>query len=184
MISEAGLGIGIGLAVSFVLEAAGVAAQILGLQAGYAFSSTIDPTTQADSGILVILAQLTAGLVFFASGLDREVLRIFALSVEQTPPGSFVLSRGAAEQLLAAAGSMFSTGLRLAFPVVAVLVMVDISLALLGRINSQLQLLTIAFPIKMLVALSILGFVLSSSSTLMRMDSEAAFGAARGLLAH
>ena len=52
-----------------------MAAQVLGLQAGYAFASTIDPNTQADSGVLVVFAQLMAGLLFFALGLDREVLR-------------------------------------------------------------------------------------------------------------
>ena len=65
MISEAALGIGIGLAVAFVTEALLVAAQTLGLQAGYAFASMVDPNTQADSGILVIFAQLAAGLLFF-----------------------------------------------------------------------------------------------------------------------
>src|ERR1035437_9144966 len=57
MISEAALGIGIGLAVAFVTEAVLVAAQTMGLQAGYAFASMVDPHTQADSGILVVFAQ-------------------------------------------------------------------------------------------------------------------------------
>src|SRR5690242_5860570 len=35
LISEAALGIGIGLAVAFVIEAFGVAAQVMGLQAGF-----------------------------------------------------------------------------------------------------------------------------------------------------
>ena len=33
---------------------------------------TIDPNTEADSGILLVFAQLVAGLLFFALGLDRE----------------------------------------------------------------------------------------------------------------
>ena len=93
-LSEAALGIGIGLAVSFVLEGIGVAAQVMGLQAGYAFASTIDPNTQADSGILVVFSQLVASLLFFAMGLDREVLRIFAASLVTVPAGSFVLTGG------------------------------------------------------------------------------------------
>jgi flagellar biosynthetic protein FliR len=51
---------------------------------------------------------------------------------------------------------MFSTALRLALPVLALMVMIDIALALLGRINAHLQLLTVAFPAKMLVALALL----------------------------
>jgi flagellar biosynthesis protein FliR len=184
ILSEAGLGIGVGLAVAFVTEAFGVAAQMMGLQAGYAYASTIDPTTQADSSILVIFSQLTVGLLFFATGLDRQVFRIFAGSLTAVPAGSFLLTRGMVEQLLSMGAMMFSTGMRLALPVIAVLTMVDISLALLGRINAQLQLLTIAFPIKMLLALSILGWVLLLMPTLMRSEMSIALGGAKALFVH
>src|SRR5580698_7730377 len=50
---EAALGIGIGLAVAFITEAFAVGAQVMSLQAGYAFASTFDPNTQADSGAIV-----------------------------------------------------------------------------------------------------------------------------------
>lgn len=184
ILSEAALGIGIGLAVAFVAEAFGVAAQIMGLQAGYAYASTIDPTTQADSSVLVIFSQLAAGLLFFATGLDRQVFRIFAVSLTAVPAGTFVLTRGMVEHLLSLGGHMFSTGIRLALPVVAVLVMVDISLALLGRINSQLQLLSVAFPIKMLLSLSILGWVLLMMPTIMRSEFSITLTAAKALFVH
>src|SRR5579863_1315248 len=93
IIQEAAMGIGVGLLVAFAMEAFSVGAQILGLQAGYAFASTIDPNTQADSSVLGIFAQLTAGMLFFVTGLDREVIRVFARSLETSPAGTFVLSR-------------------------------------------------------------------------------------------
>lgn len=181
MIAEAGLGIGIGLAVAFVTEAFGVGAQIMSLQAGYAYASTIDPSTQADSGILVIFAQLTSGLLFFSLGLDREVLRIFAHSLEVMPAGSVTLSRSAGEHLLSLGSTMFSTGFRLALPVVAILVMIDVSLALLGRINSQLQLLSVAFPIKMMVGLFVLSWVALLLPTLFRDEAAITLAAIRSL---
>ncbi|SPE39825.1 Type III secretion system inner membrane R protein (fragment) [Candidatus Sulfopaludibacter sp. SbA3] len=57
------------------------------------------------------------------------------------------------------AADLFSVGVRLALPVVALLVMVDVALALLGRLNSQLQLLSLAFPAKMLIALLVLSWI-------------------------
>ena len=85
--AEAAIGIAIGVSVAIVLEAFGLAAQILGLQAGYAYASTIDPNTEADSGILLVFAQLVAGMFFFALGLDREILRLFARSLDTVPAG-------------------------------------------------------------------------------------------------
>jgi flagellar biosynthetic protein FliR len=184
LIVEAALGIGIGLAVGFVTETFAVGAQVMGLQAGYGFASTIDPNTQADSGILVIFSQMAAGLLFFTTGLDREVLRVFARSLETYPAGSFVLTRGAGAQVLLAGSTMFSTGLRLALPMIAVMVMIDISLALLGRINAQLHLLTVAFPVKMLVCLAMLGWLALLFPVIYRAQSGAALTMARGLIAH
>jgi flagellar biosynthetic protein FliR len=180
---EAGLGLGIGLTVAFVSESLGIGAQVMGLQAGYGFATTIDPNTQADSTVLVIFSQLAAGLLFFATGIDRDILRVFARSLETWPAGTFVLTRGAAEQVLSMGSSMISTGLRLALPMIAILVMVDIALALLGRVNAQLHLVTIAFPVKMMIGLALLGWLSLLLPTLFRAGMSASFGAMRGLIA-
>ena len=82
------MGIAIGVSVAIALEAFTLAAQVLGLQAGYAYASTIDPNTEADSGILLVFAQLMSGMLFFAMGLDREILRLFAQSLEKVPAGA------------------------------------------------------------------------------------------------
>ncbi len=159
IVSEAALGLAMGLAVAFVTEALQMAAQVAGLQAGYGYASTVDPATQADSSVLLLFAQLFAGLLFFATGLDREIIRACAASLDTFPPGSFRLSADFAESLIRLGQGVFGMGLRLALPIVALLGMVDLSLALLGRINSQLQLITLAFPIKMLSALALLGIM-------------------------
>ena len=157
--AEAAVGISIGVSVAIVLEAFGLAAQVLGLQAGYAYASTIDPNTQADSGILLVFAQLVAGMLFFSLGLDRQVLRLFAQSLEIVPAGTYVFGPPAALILIRLGSSLFSVGVRLALPVVALLVMVDVALALLGRLNQQLQLLHLAFPAKMLTSLVVLSWI-------------------------
>jgi len=182
LISEAALGIGIGLCVAFVLEGLYLAGQIMGLQAGYAYASTIDPSTSADSGVLVVFAEMAGGLMFFALGLDREVVRMFVRSMELAPAGAFTLARGAGAQLLLTGGMIFSTGMRLALPVVAVLLLIDVSLALLGRVNAQLQLLSVAFPVKMLVALVIMGWLLLLLPVVLQNGATTAFAAARSLV--
>ena len=158
-LAEAAVGLAIGVSVAIALEAFTLSAQVLGLQAGYAYASTIDPNTEADSGILLVFAQLMSGMLFFALGLDREILRLFALSLEKVPAGAYVFGRATAEPLIRLGATLFSVGVRLALPVVALLVMVDVALALLGRLNQQLQLLSLAFPAKMLIALLVLSWV-------------------------
>lgn len=182
VVAESAVGVAIGVSVAIVLEAFMVAGQVLGLQAGYAYAQTIDPTTQADAGILMIVAQLLAGLFFFALGLDRDVLRLFGESLEKIPPGAYPLAGSAGETVIRLGAQMFSVGVRLALPVVALLVLVDVALALLGRLNSQLQLLSLAFPVKMLLALAVLSWIAVLFPRLLRDFSCLGQGAARRML--
>jgi flagellar biosynthetic protein FliR len=88
----------------------------------------------------------------------------------------------AAEALIRLASGMFSVGVRLALPVVALLVLVDFALALLGRLNQQLQLLSLAFPAKMLTALVVLSWVMLLFPRILMQFGGQAWSAARRML--
>jgi flagellar biosynthetic protein FliR len=182
ILSEFALGLTLGLGVAFVLEMLQMFAQVAGLQAGYGFASTIDPNSQSDSGVLLVVAQTFGGLLFFAAGLDREVIRVFAGSLTQFPPGHFVLTTGIAEALVRLSSGIFSLGVRLAFPIVALLGLIDLSLALLGRLNAQLQLITLAFPIKMLAALILFAWLGAVEFRIFHSYAEQYLAFARGVV--
>jgi flagellar biosynthesis protein FliR len=154
--SEAGFGLAAGLAVAFLTEGFQVAAQVLGLQAGYGFAQTIDPSSQADSGILQVMMTLITGLLFFAAGVDREVVRVLASSLEKFPAGSWTPAAASLDGILRLGAGMFTVGLRLAMPVMGLLLLIDLALALLGRMQQQLNLLSLSFPVKMLAAVAML----------------------------
>ena len=146
---EVAIGLAIGLSVSIVLEVFQMAAQSVSLQAGFAFASTFDPNSGADSTVLLTAANLTASLVFFASGADRMLIRVLSDSLRLCPPESFALQRNWADAVMHFAASIFSLGLRLAMPVIALLLLVDVSLAVFGRIEAHLQLVSLAMPVKL-----------------------------------
>jgi flagellar biosynthetic protein FliR len=156
LLSELALGLSVGILVAWLNEAFVLGMQILGLQAGYAYASMIDPTTQADSSTLQVIAQLGASLLFFATGLDRELFRVFAASLAAHPPGTYQLQAVTVDSVIRFSSSIFVIALRLALPLIALLIMVDVALALLGRINANLQMLTLAFPVKMLASMALL----------------------------
>lgn len=152
---DASVGMVLGLAVTFTIEALKLAAQAAGLQAGFGYASTIDPSSEADSSLLLVVAELFAGLIFFAAGLDRQVLAILAGTLKTLPPGQIVHLYGSPEALARLGGEVFAYGMRLSFPVIALLLLVDLTLGFLGRVNAQLQLLTLAFPVKIMAALGL-----------------------------
>lgn len=154
--AEAGFGLVAGLAVAFLTEGFQLAMQVLGLQAGYAYASTIDPTSQADSGVLQVLMTLVTGLFFFTMGFDRELVRVLAASFVKFPAGSWAPAAASLDGVVRLGAGMFTLGLRVATPVIALLLLIDVALALLGRMQQQLQLLSLAFPVKMLAAVGLL----------------------------
>ena len=138
--SELALGLTIGLVVGFLAEALTVGAHILALQAGYAYASVVDPTTQADSDVLQVLAQLIGGLLFFTLRLDHLAIRTFVYSLRSFPPGQFVLTRSLARAVAALSANIFEVGMRLALPIVAMLLTTEVALAIVGRLSPQVQL--------------------------------------------
>lgn len=155
------LGLAIGLTVAIALELFQVAAQIVSLQAGFGFASTIDPTSGADSTVLITLAQLTAGLLFFSGGGDRILVRVLVDSIRFCPPESFTLKSGWAEAIIRFSSTIFSAGLRLAAPVIALLLLADVSLAVLGRMQTQLHLVSLTMPVKLAATMLLLSVTLS-----------------------
>jgi flagellar biosynthesis protein FliR len=156
VVCEAGFGLTAGLAVAFLTEGFQLAAQVLGLQAGYGYAQAIDPNSLADSSVLQVFMSLITGLLFFSLGIDHSLIRVLAASFQQFPAGTWTLTAASADGVLKLGGAMVSTGLRLALPVTALLLLIDVALALLGRMQQQLQLLSLAFPVKMLAALGLL----------------------------
>jgi flagellar biosynthetic protein FliR len=156
MVGEAALGLAIGMTVAIALELFSAAAQMVSLQAGFGFASTIDPTSGADSTALITGAQVTAGLLFFAVGGDRALVRVLADSLRLCPPPAFAMNRGWVDAMTRFSSTIFSSGLRLAAPVLALLLLADFSLAVLGRLQAQLQLVTLTMPVKLLATLLVL----------------------------
>lgn len=154
LVSELGLGLFAGVIAGFLGELFVIAVQTFALQAGYSYASSIDPNSEADSNVLQIIAGLATMLLFFHSGVLASLLRSYERSLTSWPPGSFWTGPEVGTALIQFGGAVFELALRLALPVVGLMLLTDLTLALLGRLNSQLQLLTLAFPVKMLGALA------------------------------
>jgi flagellar biosynthetic protein FliR len=176
-LAEAALGMSAGLVVTFLLEIFQMAAQLVALQAGFSYASTVDPTSQADSSVLQVIGQLIGAMLFLSFGLDRTVFAAFARSLEAYPPGTFMVTLSSAEAIIRLAGSIFTTGLRLALPVLALMLLIDLVLALLSKVNAHLQLLSLAFPLKVLGALGTLTVLTSVFPSVFRDAAERSIAA-------
>jgi flagellar biosynthesis protein FliR len=173
VLSESAFGLVIGLSVSMLVEGFVIAAQFMGIQAGFSYASTIDPSTEADSGVIQVVCQLMAMLLIFGTPAGNEIIRSLAASFQRVPLGVWHLDLISLDKVLALGQIMWSVAVRLALPVIAVLMTLDIGIALVSRVSAQLQLLTIAFPTKLLVTIALLALLTDAFATVFREHAGA-----------
>ena len=171
---EAALGLGAGVIVGWIMEVFTFGMQLISVPAGFSYASTIDPATQADSGVLQVAGQLAAGLLFVSLGWEREILRAFALSFERTAPGAGALGPELATMAIRWSGAALTLGFRLAMPVTAFLLLLDVTLALLGRTQPQMPLINLALPVKMGATLLLLAWQAAALPALLARAMEGA----------
>jgi len=158
--AEVGVGMLLGLAAQLVVEAAQMAGQIVGFQAGYSLVTLLDPQTQADTPVLSTFFGLLALLLFLQLGVDRWLLRALGTSFSALPAGTAISRLRAGGDWLAMARGVWSLGMRLAAPVVVATVLVDVGLAFLAKASPQLPVLFVGLPVKTMLSLVLLSAAL------------------------
>jgi flagellar biosynthesis protein FliR len=152
---ELGIGFALGLSTQFVLEAANLAGQIMGMQVGYSLVNLIDPTTEVDTPVLSVFHQLMAVLLFLDFNGHHWMLRTLAKSFEYIPAGSATSALSGSTALIQGAKIIFVAGVQLAAPVLAVTVLTDVALAFLGRAVPQLPVLFVGLTLKTWLAFAV-----------------------------
>jgi len=153
---EAVVGLLLGLTLQFIMEAAQMAGQFLGVQAGFSLVTILDPQTQADTPVISTFNQLLALLIFLELNLHHWLLRGLAASFVYLPPGSVILNSKVTTGLLQAAGAIWLVGLQIAAPVVVATLLIDVTLGFLAKSSPQIPILFLGLSIKTVVALTIL----------------------------
>jgi flagellar biosynthesis protein FliR len=153
MLTETLIGFAIGLGAAVFVGAAEVAGEFLSIQGGLAGSALLDPTSGQS---VMVLGRLVQGFVLtLLLAMDMHLLMLDALfaSFRYLPLGGSVDLQAGLASMVSLGALLFSLGLRLAAPVVAAVLIANAALALLTRAAPQLQILGIAFPLQIAVAL-------------------------------
>jgi flagellar biosynthesis protein FliR len=180
-LGEVVIGLVLGLAANFMMEAPLMAGQILGVQMGYSLAALFDPNTQAETPVLAQFHQLATLMIFLQLNVHHWLLRALVRSFDYLPAGAAVTSL-AATGLLRAAGGIFLAGVQMAAPVLAATLVADVALGLLGKASSQLPVLFIGLAVKNLLGLAILITVMVRWPTLFSERFTASIALAERLL--
>lgn len=156
LIGELAVGIIYGLSLSLLTEMMLFAGQIMGAQFSFSMVNIMDPTSQIQTPLLGDLFQLMGTLVIMAAGLDRILLASVVRSFRAAPLGTFVLQPQAGLAIVHATGGVFLAALELAAPVLAATMLIELSVALMGKLSPQLPVMSLTVPFKTLSGFVIL----------------------------
>jgi type III secretion protein T len=146
-------GIVLGLLLSVVFHVASCAGALLDQQGGYSIASVYDPNLQQESALFETLFTQFAALTFFTGAGLRLVCGFFADAWVLCPPGAagadfHTILQLVSQQRIAAS---FAEGVRLAMPLVGLMLMVDVSLGLMSRHVRRLNPFTTARTVKAMI---------------------------------
>jgi flagellar biosynthesis protein FliR len=161
VLSEAMIGLALGLSVQFVFEAAQLAGQICGLQLGYSLESLIDPMTQAQSPVISTFYYMIATSIFLRLDVHHWLLRALAESFECLPPGTLITNPAIVATLLRASSTMLSVGVQIAAPITLSALLIDLTLGFIGRAAPQLPVMLVGISVKDLLGVAMIGSTLA-----------------------
>jgi flagellar biosynthetic protein FliR len=159
----------IGLALGFTMRVAfacmELAGELAGLTMGLGFATFFDPQTQGRSIAISQVLSLVTILLFLALNVHLSMLSVLADSFRTMPISDLPLSGKPFEQIALWGGKVFSTGLQLALPIVAALLITNVGLSILARSAPQLNLFGIGFPITLTVGFVMIAVVVPYMGT-------------------
>jgi flagellar biosynthesis protein FliR len=156
VLSEAVVGLMMGLSVQFVLEGAQLAGQLAGAQLGFSLAAIIDPQTNIETPVLTIFYQMIAMLIFLQLNVHHWILRAVVKSFGYIPVGTGVVTLGAVRELMRAAGAMWLIGVQIAAPILLATMVIDVTIGFLSKASPQLPAMFIGISAKSLAGYALL----------------------------
>jgi flagellar biosynthetic protein FliR len=161
LLGELAVGLVYGLTLTLLNEMLLFAGQIAGVQFSFSMVNLLDPTSPIQTPLMGDLFQLMGTLVLIGAGLDRILLASMVRSFRVAPLGCFALTPVTALGIVRAAGGVFLAALELAAPVLAATMLVEVAVALLGKLSPQLPVMNLTVPLKTLTGFALLAGTLA-----------------------
>ena len=155
MVEQTLIGVAMGLALRVMFTVVQAAGEFIGLQMGLAFATFVSPDG-ANTMILSRLFYMITLLMFLAVNGHLIVIDTLATSFQTLPVGTSGLNPNGFEMLVRYGGTIFVSGLLLALPLVAALLIVNLSLGILNRSAPQLTVFSVGFPTSLTLGLFLL----------------------------
>jgi flagellar biosynthesis protein FliR len=163
MVGEFVVGEILGLAASAVFLSAEIAGKMISHQSGLALGEVYNPVSDSTTTELDQVLYFAALMIFMALRGHVAVIDVLLGSFRQVPPMMMFVDGAMTECLQGLLRSVFDVALRLAGPAILALLLTSLIMGVLTKTMPQLNVLSVGFSIKIVVALSMVAVTISFS---------------------
>jgi len=174
ILSEMVMGLIAGVVLNIVFGMLAYAGEHIAFVMGFSLARVVDPQTQVQSPLVSQFLLILATVILLAFNGHYMILIWMAEAVKAAPLGGFVLQQEMFDYIINAMGHLFVMGFSIAFPIIALSLLSDIIFGMLMKTMPQFNLLVVGFPIKIMIALTVLATVLGVMMMIFKEEFMAA----------
>lgn len=153
VVREVAIGLALALAIRVLVTAGEFAGHFAGYQIGLSLGSLIDPQSGVRNNVLAVVYAHLITVVCLATNTHHTLLRALADSYRALPVGFGGLNTTLASSVAESLGLVFILGVRIAAPVIVVLLLVELALGLVARVAPSLNVMISGAPIRVVLGL-------------------------------
>ncbi|MBU3804287.1 MAG: flagellar biosynthetic protein FliR [Candidatus Cellulosilyticum pullistercoris] len=151
IVKETVVGLVMGFVVKIFFQIYPFVGSLLSMQGGLGMSMVMDPTAGTQSTLIGRFYNLGLGAFFVLSGGYHWFIHTLVQSFELIPINQEVFSSNIVMNMINAIGIYFELGLKLAMPIVSIILVIDFAMGILARTVPQMNMFVIGIPLKMLI---------------------------------
>lgn len=162
LLKEVAIGVLLGVAIGTIFWTVEAAGGLIDAQSGTQAGAMLNPLSGAEEGIFATLMYWAFAAYFISLGGLLWIFGAVANSYSFWPPGSLWPSllpwqtSNGVQWWLMRLDELLRDAFTLASPVMAAMLVIELSLGLVGRFTPQLQVFFVAIPLKLLTAFGVL----------------------------
>lgn len=157
LITEVVIGLLIGFTVRCLFGAIQSAGEIIGVQIGFNMSNILDPLNNVQITVVSEFLYLMGAFVFLIVDAHHIFLYGLAESFRYIPFFGLDFSPSLLNTLISSTKNVFVIAVKLSAPVLSVMVLINISMAVIARTVPQINVFIVGYPLHVITALIVLG---------------------------
>jgi flagellar biosynthetic protein FliR len=157
-VSQVLFGMVLGLVASFIFAGLQFAGQIVSFQLGFALVNLIDPMSDVEMPVFSFLLDYLGLIFLLLLGGHHWFFLAVSDSFNYLPITGITLKGPIVHEIIRLSSQILVSGVQIAGPIIAVTVIADVVLGIIGRAAPQINILIVGMPVKTLVGFMCLSF--------------------------